>query len=259
MKNKRADTRAYVAKLMNDDGVGISKFIAFFIQGLIVLSLMIYAVDTLPDKSEGLSRLLDTCEFVIVGLFTLEYGLRLWCTEKRLKYIFSFYAAIDLVAILPYYFVGAGSSTQVIRIVRMLRLLRILKLARYSKAADRFIKAFHMIREELVLFAAVSALMLFLASAGIYHFENEAQPKVFASVFHSMWWAVATMTTVGYGDIYPITAGGKIFTFFVLMTGLGIVAVPTGLIATALTRVKAKEDKEDLKELKKLKELEEQA
>jgi voltage-gated potassium channel len=80
--------------------------------------------------------------------------------------------------------------------------------------------------------------MLYLSAVGIYYFEHVAQPKQFKSVFHSLWWAVTTLTTVGYGDMYPITAGGKIFTFFVLMIGLGIVAVPTGLVASALSQVR---------------------
>lgn len=88
-----------------------------------------------------------------------------------------------------------------------------------------------MIREELILF-------LFISSVGIYYFENEAKPDHFKSVFHCLWWALTTFATVGYGDIYPITVGGKLFTFFVLIIGLGTVAVPTGLIASALTRIR---------------------
>lgn len=90
--------------------------------------------------------------------------------------------------------------------------------------------------------------MIFLAAAGIYHFEHAAQPEHFASVFHSLWWAVATLTTVGYGDAYPITVGGRIFTFFILMIGLGIVAIPSGLFASALT--KAIEDEKKQKYIK---------
>ncbi len=107
----------------------------------------------------------------------------------------------------------------------------------------RYHKAFLIAKEELVLFGTASMIVFYLASVGIYYYENEAQPEVFASVFHSMWWAVATLTTVGYGDIYPITAGGKVFTFIVLLIGLGFVAVPTGLFASALS--KAREDDSD--------------
>ena len=98
-----------------------------------------------------------------------------------------------------------------------------------------------MAREELILFGFVAAIMLYLSAVGIYYFENSAQPEQFKSVFHSLWWAVTTLTTVGYGDMYPITVGGKLFTFCVLIIGLGIVAVPTGLIASALSQIR-KED-----------------
>ena len=103
-------------------------------------------------------------------------------------------------------------------------------------------KALIIAREEIILFVAVAAILLWIASVGIYHFEHEAQPESFASVFHSLWWAVATLTTVGYGDVYPITTGGRIFTFFVLLIGLGVVSVPAGLVASALSKARELED-----------------
>ena len=90
-------------------------------------------------------------------------------------------------------------------------------------------------KEDLVLFFCMSLLLLYFAAVGIYYFDNEAQPEAFASIFHSLWWAVASLTTVGYGDIYPITVGGKIFTYVILMIGLGVIAVPTAILASALT------------------------
>ncbi|WP_411710902.1 potassium channel family protein [Legionella septentrionalis] len=105
-----------------------------------------------------------------------------------------------------------------------------------------------MAKEELVLFLSAALIILFLAGVGIYYFENEAQPEVFSSVFHSLWWAVATLTTVGYGDIYPVTVGGKIFTFFVLVIGLGVVAVPAGMVASALSKAREMESQECTKE-----------
>ena len=111
-------------------------------------------------------------------------------------------------------------------------------MARYTKSLERYYKAFQEIKTDLFVFTSVTMLLLYLASIGIYHFEHAAQPDVFKSIFDAMWWSVATLTTVGYGDIYPITMGGKLFTFFVLMLGLGAVAVPTGLVATALTRAR---------------------
>jgi len=123
----------------------------------------------------------------------------------------------------------------------LLRLFRIFKLFRYSKAINRFYRAFIIAKEELVLFTFASLILLYLSAVGIYYFENAAQPEQFKSVFHSLWWSVATLTTVGYGDIYPITAGGRIFTFCVLMIGLGVVAVPAGLVASALSQARKEE------------------
>ena len=135
-----------------------------------------------------------------------------------------------------------GLDLRAVRAFRLLRLVRVLKPARYSAAARRFHKAFLLAREELILFVLVASIMLYLAAVGIYYFEHEAQPEAFQSVFHSLWWAVATLTTVGYGDVYPITAGGRIFTAFVLFVGLGIVAIPAGMVATALSRARTIED-----------------
>jgi voltage-gated potassium channel len=111
-------------------------------------------------------------------------------------------------------------------------------LARYNKAISRFQQAFTSVKEELVLFFLASIFLIYLVSVGIYYFENEAQPQAFQSIVHSFWWSVVTLTTVGYGDVYPITIGGKIFTFFVLMIGVGIITIPAGLIATAMMKTR---------------------
>ena len=131
-----------------------------------------------------------------------------------------------------------ASISGAIRAVRLFRIVRILKLTRYSKAMARFGKALKLAAEEIVLFMAAIAILLYISALGIYYFENDVQPDVFVSVFHSLWWATATLTTVGYGDVYPITVGGRIFTFVILMCGLGTIAVPAGIVATALTKAR---------------------
>jgi voltage-gated potassium channel len=107
---------------------------------------------------------------------------------------------------------------------------------RYNKAMRHFTRAMLMAREQIILFMAVTLVLIYFAAVGIYYFENEAQPDHFASIFDSLWWSIVTLTTVGYGDVYPITLGGRIFTFFILLIGLGIVAVPTGIISSSLTK-----------------------
>ncbi len=205
-----------------------------FIQFTIVLSLVSFAVATLPNITPETRELLKIIELFTIFIFTAEYVARIYVADKKLRFIFSFYGLIDLFAILPFYF-ATTVDLRAIRILRLMRLFRAFKLLRYSRAIQRLHSALKIAREELLLFSVVAGMAIFFAAVGIYYFENEAQPEEFASVFHSLWWAVATLTTVGYGDVYPITAGGKVFTFFVLMVGLGIVSVPTGLIASALS------------------------
>ena len=212
----------------------------YLIQALIVLSLVAFAVETLPGLSEPLRRFLRGFEVATVAIFTVEYLLRVSLCRPRGRYALSFFGLVDLMAVLPFY-LSTGIDLRSVRAFRLLRLFRLLKLARYSSAIRRFHRAFLIVREELILFGATSLIIFYLASVGIYHFENQAQPEAFASVFHSFWWSVATLTTVGYGDVYPVTVGGKVFTFIVLMIGLGLVAVPTGLFASALSQARDEE------------------
>jgi voltage-gated potassium channel len=209
---------------------------------LIIISLVCFSLGTLPDISTPVMNLLNVLEILIVIVFTIEYLLRLFLTEKKLRFIFSFYGLVDLAAILPFY-VATGLDLRSIRALRLLRLFRALKLSQYSKAISRLQNSLVMIKEELIMFSALTLILLFLSAAGIYYFENPAQPEAFNSIFDCFWWAVTSLTTVGYGDMYPITAGGKIFTFFVLMIGLGIVAVPSGLFASALSKSREEEKK----------------
>jgi len=206
----------------------------YFIQTLIILSLIAFALETLPNLSTKHKELLHAFEVGTVIIFTIEYLLRFFLSRPRGSYALSFFGVVDLVAILPFY-ISSGIDLRSVRAFRLLRLFRLLKLARYSSAMQRYHRAFIIAREELVLFGFTALIIFYLASVGIYYFEHEAQPETFASVFHSFWWAVATLTTVGYGDIYPITVGGKVFTFIILLIGLGFVAVPTGLFASALS------------------------
>ena len=204
--------------------------------GLILYSIVTLSIETVPDLSEPSKKFLRVSEILVTLIFTVEYGLRIATSSQRLKYIFSFLGIIDLIAIAPFY-LALGVDLRGIRAFRLFRVFRILKLTRYSKAMKRFGKALDLAREEIVLFMLTTTVLLFLSAVGIYYFENQAQPEHFKSIPHSLWWAVATLTTVGYGDVYPVTAGGKFFTFAILMIGLGIVAVPAGLVASALSNV----------------------
>ncbi len=205
---------------------------------LILVSVVTVSINTMPNLSPSMQAVLSWSEVIIVGLFTLEYGLRVGTAPGRLRYMLSFHGIVDLVAILPFYLTLGGVDLRALRVLQLFRIVRILKLSRYSKAMSRFGKAMALAKEEIVLFVGVAIALLYLSAAGIWYFEHEAQPEAFASILHSLWWATATLTTVGYGDVYPVTAGGKLFTFVILMCGLGIVAVPAGLVAAALSQVR---------------------
>lgn len=211
------------------------------VQALVVVSVVSFSVETLPGLAEEARRALRVLEAAIVLLFTAEYLGRLYAAESRRKYATSFFGVIDLVAIVPFY-IAMGVDLRSLKVFRMLRLFRLLKLTRYNSAAQRLVLAFHSVREEMVLFAVVTAKLMFLASVGIYYFEHEAQPEAFQSVFHSFWWSMVTLTTVGYGDVVPVTTGGRAFTFVLLMIGLAIVALPAGLLASALAESKRLEE-----------------
>ncbi|MCK7575160.1 MAG: ion transporter [Chromatiales bacterium] len=228
-------------QIIEDSDTRAGRAFDLSIQALIVLSLAAFSVGTLPGLPEIIETALEVFEICCILIFTVEYLARIAVADKKLSFVFSFFGLIDLLAILPFYLM-TGLDLRAVRAFRLLRLVRVLKLARYSAAARRFHKAFLLAREELILFVLVASIMLYLTAVGIYYFEHEAQPEAFQSVFHSLWWAVATLTTVGYGDVYPITAGGRIFTAFVLFVGLGIVAIPAGMVATALSRARTIED-----------------
>lgn len=212
----------------------LSRYFAFFIQGLILVSVVTFSIETLPNLSPQTRIILQSIEWFSVIVFTLEYVLRIYVSRHRTKFIFSFFGIIDLLAILPFY-LSFGVDLRSL-ILRFLRLFRILKLARYNRALNHFSRAIKSAKEEILLFIFITLILIYFSAVGIYYFENEAQPQHFSSIFDSLWWAIITLTTVGYGDVYPITVGGKVFTFFILMIGLGIVAIPTGIISSALTK-----------------------
>lgn len=212
--------------------------------GLIIANLLAFSIETaLPAESDWVAWLGHFETFSVV-LFTIEYLARVFISRPVGKYAFTFLGLVDLIAILPFFLSGI-LDLRAIRVLRLLRLFRILKLARYTTALNRLAIAFKSIKEELIVSLSGAGIVLYLASIGIYHFEKEAQPETFGTVFDCMWWATATLTTVGYGDVYPITAGGKIFTFFILLIGLGIVAIPTALFASAMNSARSSESEEE--------------
>jgi voltage-gated potassium channel len=222
--------------------VHFGRWLDVMLQVIIVINLVTLALETMPNLSDQQIYWLNLVEVVSIAIFTVEYLARCLLSRPMLRYALSFYGLIDLLSIAPF-FLSVGLDLRSARALRLMRLFRLFKLTRYSKAARRYRHAFMIAKEELVLFGCAALVVLYLASVGIYHFENEAQPDKFSSVPDSMWWAVVTLTTVGYGDVYPVTLGGRLFTSVVLVCGLGFVAVPTGLLAGALAKAREQEKK----------------
>jgi voltage-gated potassium channel len=230
----------HVETLSNNEIILDRPIFSWPIAILIIYSVICYSAETLPELSDGTIRFLYYSELIVVAIFTIEYLYRIYAAPKKRHFILSYYGLIDLLAIIPFY-LATAVDLRTLRLLRLLRIARLLKLARYNAAIQRFTRALYIVKEELIIFSFSSIVIIYLAAVGIYHFENNAQPEVFRSIFDCLWWAVITLTTVGYGDIYPITIGGRVFTFVVLMVGLGMIAVPTGIVASALSEVRIKQ------------------
>ncbi len=200
---------------------------------LIVASAVAIALETMPQLPGNLRRFLLSFEVFLLIVFSVEYLVRLTTARRPLRYAFSFWGIVDLLSIAPAIALMTP-QWQVLRTFRLLRLVRLLKLFRGSHAMERLVVAFRQVRGELLVFGVISGLMLYVSAVGIYIFEHDAQPEVFTSIPDSLWWAVASFTTVGYGDMFPVTAGGKIFTTVVLFIGLGVIAVPSAIVTAAL-------------------------
>lgn len=225
--------RSNIKDLVNHSDSKAGRWFEVAIQVLVLISLVEYSISTLRGLPTTAMAVLEAIELVVVGVFTVEYLLRLYAADDRLRFVFSFYGIVDLVAILPFY-AGLGSDLRTLRTLRLLRVFRVLKFARYTRAVEHLKQALLSVKEEIAVYLVATGIVIFLASVAIHYFEAEAQPEAFGSVFHCAWWAVVTLTTVGYGDVYPVTVGGRLFTSVLLIAALGLIAIPSGIVASAL-------------------------
>ena len=240
-------------------GDTVSKIFDITLIALIILNVGLVIADTftLPEK---VSQIFGYIELVSVIIFTIEYILRLWTADllfpdKKyiiaiLKYAFSFLAIIDFLAIIPFYLPFIIKiDLRVLRMLRIIRLFRIFKINRYTDALTNIFKVFKDKKHELLSSIFVVLLLMIIASVLMFNIENTAQPEVFKNAFDALWWALATLTTVGYGDIYPITTLGKVLSAIIALLGIGLVAVPTGIISAGFIEEISKE-KEEQKQIK---------
>lgn len=215
-----------------------------FIYTLIILNVFSLLLASYKEIFTEFKVFFELFEIFSVIIFSIEYVLRLWTAElhfekgtgfsKRLRFSLSTYGLIDLIAILPFYLpLFFPFDLRVLRILRLFRLLRIFKLGRLSKSLQTIMSVLKDSRSELSLTLFVAFILLILSSTLMFYVENDAQPDKFENIGQSLWWSVATLTTVGYGDIYPITPLGKLLSSVIAIIGIGVLALPTGIISSA--------------------------
>ena len=215
------------------------KIFNVIIETFIIISLITFPFETLPNLTPQVTSILYHTELVIIIIFTIEYILRLIIAGNIIKRIFSINGIIDLLAFLPFYIVGADFRG--VRIFRLFRMFRLFSTRIYTDTLDRFKQSFKSMKYELFVFLLISLALLYISGTIIYYFEHEAQPDKFQSMFDGLWWSIITFTTTGYGDLYPITVGGKIFTTFMLIIGVGVIIVPSSLFASTFHKLNNKE------------------
>lgn len=210
------------------------------ILGLILFSLVLFTVETEPAIADTMGVWLNVLNLLVAGLFGVEYALRVWCCVEderysgwsgRLKFAVTPMALVDLLAFLPTLLVLGQGSAHWLRLVRVMRILRVLKLGRYSTSLKIVINSIKKGWRELVVTFTAAMFFLYFSAVALYFVESEPQPEAFGSIPRAIWWAVATLTTVGYGDVYPITPLGKLCAGVVALIGVAIVALPAGILA----------------------------
>ena len=232
--------------------VGLNKTSNFdaFIYLLIISNIIAMVLESHVNIKNEFGYHFYVFELISIIIFSFEYFYRVYLgyIDKKWKgvsgYVFSFFGIVDLISILPFYlnrFIQIDG--RFFRILRLFRLTRIFKLGRESKALKLFVKALSSVKSELYFTLFLSILTILFSASAIYFLENEAQPEAFPSITSSLWWATVSLATVGYGDVVPITDVGKIFAGIISLVGIGVVAIPTGIISASFVEVILK-DKE---------------
>ncbi|BDD08758.1 hypothetical protein FUAX_11900 [Fulvitalea axinellae] len=262
---KRLNTiKSKVAEMLviNSNREG-NKFLEAFISVLILANVVVVMLESFKGYKLKYGAFFEVFEVVTVSVFSVEYLLRLWVADirypkagtvgSRVKFVLSGGGLIDLLAILPFYLpFFVTTDLRVLRSLRLMRLLWILKLNRYSKSMRLVGQVLMSKKTDIFVTVFVTLLLMSIAATLMYDIEHEAQPDVFANVLDAFWWSIATLTTVGYGDIYPITGWGRFFGGVIAVLGIGLVALPTGIISSAfLEQLDAQKEKKKKKAEKK--------
>lgn len=246
-------TKKKVHSLLHPEIVGDShwdRIINIFIIVLIILNVAAIMLETVPSIYLPNQKLFQDFDVISVIIFTVEYVLRVWSSNHDPRYKHSFYgrlrymispaALIDLIAILPFYIflflplnkMYIGSDFRLLRILRLMRFFRLFRLTAYTRSTKMVMNVFKSRFHDLLLAFILTLFLIVIASCLVYFAEHDAQPLKFSSIPATLYWAVITLTTVGYGDMYPITLLGKIFTATILLAGVALLALPAGIITS---------------------------
>ena len=236
-------SRAYLYSLLEGSlfysrlGKAINKFFVL----LILLNVAAIVLESVPEYNAQFGEVFYRFELFSVLVFSLEYLVRIFVAADRdnpnklskwrlrWQYIRSFEGIIDLLSVLPFYL--SAFTTLDLRFLRLMRILRLLKLSHYFKGLAFFVSILH--KEAMTIGSAIFAMivLVIISASMMYHLEHQIQPEAFGSIPDAIWWAVVTMTTVGYGDVTPVTMGGKVLAIFIMLMGVGVVALPAGILA----------------------------
>jgi voltage-gated potassium channel len=239
-----------------DDDETIDKIVAAGLILLIVLNVAAVVLETVDEYNLRYGHIFQAFEIFSVAIFSIEYLLRIWIAPLderyakpfwgRIKYALSPMALIDLLAILPAFVpLFMATDLRIIRALRILRIFRLLKMQRYVQSLNTLDEVLRSKKEELIVTTSMIAIMLIFAGSLMYLVENEAQPDKFPDIPSSLWWGIATLTTVGYGDVFPITPIGKLLGGAIAFLGIGIFALPTGILANGFAEQIKKKDPDD--------------
>jgi len=244
--------RTYEILEKAEDGDVPSIIFDVFIVVLILLNVITATAASFESVANSYPIFLHRFEVFSIVVFTIEYILRVWTAVykysntkiPRIRYIFSFSALIDLAAILPFYlpFV-TGLDLRFLRILRILRMFRIFKLGRYTESMATIGKVLKKEKEKLVTTIILTIIMIFIAATIMYYAEHTAQPDVYPNIIETTWWAIATFTTVWYGDFFPITLAGKICGGIISLLGIMLIALPSGILCSGFMAELYKENK----------------
>ena len=225
------------------EGSGLSP-VNRFIATTIILAVVVSILETEPVVVSPAASLFAVVDIIFGALFTVEYLTRLWVAGEnprfhgfrgRIRYIFSPIALIDLFALLPFFLTAGVQDAFLLRLIRVLRIISLAKFGRYSNALQNIGVAIFTRRYELLVSLFAAFIVMLLAASALHFTEGAHSPESFGSIPRALWWGVATVTKVGYGDAFPITLVGKMFAALFAIAAIGVVAIPTGILAAAFS------------------------